>query len=196
MKLPALVVYATGTTPPRSTHLGIVTELALLASSQYIHYNFDAMCKFGDTYLGCNEAGIFALDGDSDNNIKIDAFFELLTTDFGIPNQKRIRKVYLGYEASGSLVLEVLDDGNNSRRYTVESSLKDQRQSNAKISVGRDGKGRYWTFKVENINGCDFSLDSIDVLMTILNKKPGKTYLSKAKLVLPALDTYRSEGSQ
>lgn len=195
MNLTVPIVYARGTVPSRSTHLGICTELSLLALSQYMHYNFNSMCKFNDVHLGCNEYGIFALDGNADDNIDIEAFFELVTTDFGSPNQKRIRKVYLGCEASGSLVLEVLDDENNSRRYIVESSLRDQRQYGAKVSVGRDGKGRYWTLRVENIGGCDFSLDSIDALITVLARKPGKTHLNEAKLLLPSLDTYRSEGS-
>ena len=195
MNLEALIVYGTGTVPARSTHLGMSMELALLALTQYVNYNFDAMCKFGDAHLGCNELGIFELTGSSDDNIEIDAFFELLTTDFGIPNQKRIRKAYLGYEASGSLVLEVKDDENNIRRFTLENALDDQRQHGVRVSVGRDGKGRYWSFKIENVGGCDFSVDSMNALITVLARKPGKTITNSAKLLLPSLDTYRSEGS-
>jgi len=187
MNLPSLTAYGTGTVPCREEYLGLCMELSLLAPTQYANYNFDSMCKFGDIYLGCNELGIFTLDGETDSNVHIDAFFELLLTDFGIPNQKRIRKAYLGYEASGSLVLEVKDDDNNIRRYTVESALGNQRQHGVRVPVGRDGKGRHWAFRVENVAGCDFSVDSIDVLVAVLGKKSGKTSANVGRMQLPAL---------
>ena len=194
MELPIFYVYGTGTVPCREDHLGLCTELSLLAPTQYSNYNFDAMCKFGDVYLGCNEFGIFSLDGETDDNIHIAAFFELLLTDFGIPNQKRIRKAYLGYEASGSLVLEVEDDDNNVRRFTVGAALADHRQHGTRVPVGRDGKGRYWAFRLENVDGCDFSVDSMDVLVTVLAKKSGKTSINAGRFRLPML-TVRGLGS-
>lgn len=190
MNLPFLIACGSGTVPCRQDYLGLCTELSLLAVTQYVGFNFDGMCKLGDVYLGCNTRGIFELDGDADEGMDIDAFFELLTTDFGLPNQKRIRKAYLGYETSGSLVLEIKDDEDNVRRYTLEAALNDQRQHSAKISVGRDGKGRYWTFKLENLGGCDFSIDSIDASIVVLGKKSGKTMLNRARIVLPAFEMY------
>ena len=188
MNTPSLYAYGTGTVPCRMDYLGLCLELSLLAPTQYVNYNFDSMCKFGDTYLGCNEYGIFSLEGDKDGLTDIEAFFELITTDFGIPNQKRIRKAYLGYETSGSLVLEIKDDEDNVRRYPVEASLNDQRQHSTKIAVGRNGKGRYWTFKLENVDGCDFSIDSLDILMTVLAKKSGKTMINAGRMILPVLE--------
>ncbi len=194
MDLPSVYAYGTGTVPCREDHLGLCMELSLLAPTQYANYNFDGMCKFGDSYLGCNELGIFTLDGDTDDNIHIAAFFELLLTDLGIPNQKRIRKAYLGYEASGSLVLEVKDDDNNVRRFTVFAALDDQRQHGVRVPIGRDGKGRYWSFRVENVGGCDFSVDSMDVLVTVLAKKSGKTSVSASRSRIPVI-TIRGLGS-
>ena len=155
-------------------YLGMCAELSLLAVTQYAKFNFESMCKLGNVYLGCNEDGVFELTGDKDNDTDIDAFFELPATDFGVPNQKRIRRAYLGLEASGQLVLEVKDDDNNTRRYPINVPLKDLRQHSTTVPIGRDGKGRYWGFKIENVNGSDFSIDSIDVAVTLLAKKPGK----------------------
>ena len=190
MDIPSFNIYVTGTVPKWDDYLGICMELSLLAPTQYANYSFDAMCKFGEIYLGCNDAGIFSLDGQTDNNIHIAAFFELLLTDFGVPNQKRIRKAYLGYEASGSLVLEVKDDEDNVRRYTVGAALDDQRQHGAKIAIGRDGKGRYWSFGIENVEGCDFSIDSLDALVTVLATKPGKVSTSAGRLRTPIFTVY------
>ena len=186
--LPFLIVSGSGTVPCRQDYLGLCTELSLLAVTQYAGFNFDSMCKLGDVYLGCNARGIFELDGSTDEGMDIDAFFELPTTDFGLSKQKRIRKVYLGYEASGSLVLEVKDDEDNVRKYTLEAALSDNREHSAKIPVGRDGKGRYWSFKIENVAGCDFSVDSIDASIVILGKKSGKTMTNSASLVIPIFE--------
>jgi len=190
MDLPSLFACGTGTVPEWDDYLGLCMELSLLAPTQYANYSFDALCQFGDVYLGSNDAGIFSLDGNTDNGIHIAAFFELLLTDFGIPNQKRIRKAYLGYEASGSLVLEAKDDDNNVRRYTVGAALDDQRQYGVHVPVGRDGKGRYWTFRLENVDGCDFSVDSIDVLVTVLARKSGKTSVNAGRFRIPVPGVY------
>jgi hypothetical protein len=137
------------------------------------------MCKFGDKYLGANESGIFELNtgefdnADSDGNgDDIEAVFELLTTDFGIENPKRVRKLYFGYEADGNLLVTVYDDDNNERHYILEPSHIPNKQSSSRLPVGRDGKGRYYTFRIDNISGADFSIDSIKVLPVILPKKP------------------------
>jgi hypothetical protein len=155
-----------------------------------MNYNFDSMCKFGDVYIGCDEFGIFELTGDTDNNTDIDALIRWPTTDFGIPNQKRIRKGYLGYETSGSLILTVKDEEDNERRYEVVARVGSQIQYGTKVPIGRDGKGRYWCFELENVGGCDFSIDSLDVSVVVLPKKSGRTRLNKADLWLPALEAH------
>lgn len=155
-------------------YLGMCTELSLLAVTQYAKYNFNSMCKLGDVYLGSDDDAIYELSGSDDAGTDIDAFFELPGTDFGLPNQKRIRKAYIGYEADGQLMLEVKDDDDNVRRYPVNVPLKDLRQHSTAVPIGRDGKGRYWGFKIENVNGSDFSVDSIDISIVLLAKKPGK----------------------
>ena len=155
-------------------YLGMCAELSLLAVTQYDQYNFNSMCKLGDVYLGCNDTAIYELTGDDDAGTDIDAFFELPPTDFGLPNQKRLRKAYIGYEADGQLRLTVEDDEGNTREYPINVQLKTLRQHGGIVPIGRDGKGRYWGFKIENVNGSDFSVDSIDVSITLLAKKPGK----------------------
>jgi hypothetical protein len=130
------------------------------------------MCKFGDKYLGANGNGIFELNsGEFDDGDLIEAIFELLTTDLGSTHQKRIRSMYFGYEADGDLLIIVYDDDSNQRNYILSPNHADNEQASAKVSIGRDGKGRYWTFRIENISGADFSIDSIELVPIILNRK-------------------------
>lgn len=154
-------------------YLGLCLQLERMAVSQYANYNFNSMTKFNGQYLGANENGIFRLDnGDLDGTSKIPAFFELLTSDWGIENQKRIRTIYVGYETNGQLVLKVKDDDNNEREYILEPNHLDNSQHGAKLPGDRGGKGRYWMIRVDNMNGADFSIDNIRILPVVLGKKP------------------------
>ena len=154
-------------------HLGLALNLRQIAPSQYANYNFNSMCKFGDDYIGANEGGIFTLDsGSTDAGTNIDAAFELFTTDFGIPSQKRIRSYYIGYETDGRLILKIKDDDNNERPFTLPAEVGGNKQVSAKINPGRDGKGRYWMTRIENVEGSDFSIDTIIATLIVLPKKP------------------------
>jgi hypothetical protein len=151
--------------------------LERLAVSQYRNFNFNSMCKFGDTYIGANEFGIFTLDGEKDyenhasEEADIEAYFVLPTTDFFIDNNKRFRSVVIGYESSDDLSLLITDDDNHSRTFTLKAVQKNQLQEGNKVAIGRDGQGRYWSMKISNTGGCDFSVDAVSVLPVILMRK-------------------------
>ena len=143
------------------------------AVTQYKGYNFNSMIKLGDTLLGSNENGVFSLeDADTDDDVQIEAFFELILSDFGMSNQKRFRVAYVGYEADGDVILKVTCDEGTTYSYTLSPTAAQQLQKSGKVTISREQKGRYFTFRVENVVGSDFSIDSIDVMPVILEKKP------------------------
>lgn len=151
-------------------------ELTASRVSQYEGYNFNSMCKFEDVYLGAGDNGIMVLDsGHSDNTSKIEAFFELVTSDFGSEHQKRIRSVYIGGETNGELQLTLKDDDENERHFVISPNHSGNQQHTMKVSAGRNGKGRYWMFRIDNVNGSDFSVDSITILPILMNRKPSRS---------------------
>ncbi len=156
-----------------SEKLTLNINLSNMAVVQYCNYNFNSFCKIGDKYFGASDSGIFELIGNNDAGTDIDAFFELIVSDFGISNVKRIRSIYIGYEAKGDLTITVKDNENNARTYTLSyiPSAYD-RQTGGKVNVGRDGLGRYWQIRIDNKSGCFFAIDSIEVLAVILGRKP------------------------
>lgn len=154
-------------------YLGLCMELRGYRVSQYANYNFNSMCKFNGVYLGANESGIFVLDsGDRDDTTQIEAFFELATSDFGVANQKRWRSMYIGYKTEGDLILTVTDDQDNERVYDLNPIFADLSSHGQKVAVGRDGKGRYWMLRIDNVGGVDFSVDRILGIPVILGRKP------------------------
>ena len=134
-------------------------------TTQYINYDFNSMVKFGNTYLGGSTDGIYELDGDTDYGDDIGAYFETIITDFGINNPKKVRFMFLGYEAEGDLIVTIGD--NRSRRsFTIDSTTTGQQWR--RITGSRDIRGRYLTFIISNADGCDFGFDSADVSLVIM----------------------------
>lgn len=154
-----------------SERLTLNINLSNMAVTQFCQYSFNSFCKIGNKYYGASEDGIFELTGNDDNGVDIEAFFELVVSDFGISNVKRIRKVYVGYEAKDDLLVTIKDNEDNSRSYTL-SYLDYDRQNGGQVNIGRDGLGRYWQVRIDNTNGVYFAIDSIELLLIILGRKP------------------------
>jgi hypothetical protein len=54
----------------------------------------------------------------------------------------------------------------------VSPNHSGNQQHTMKVSVGRNGKGRYWMLRIDNVNGSDFSVDAISVLPILMSRKP------------------------
>ena len=143
------------------------TNVKSLATSQFKGFNFTAMGQVGENYVGITEEGFFQLTGDTDNEIPIEAWIKTGMTDLGIAAEKRLRKIYLGIKASGDLEIDVIANGNVSRTYKIPST--GGFQSRVKVSVGRDGKGTYWSFAIRNKRGVKFTVDFIKILPVMLH---------------------------
>ena len=154
-----------------SNKLALNINLSSLSVTQFCDYSYNSFFEIAGKYYGASDAGIFELTGNTDNGTNIDSFFELVLSDFGISNMKRIRSVYVGGESDGALTLTVKNDENNLRLYVLNLT-SGNKQSGAKVGVGRDGISRYWQVRIDNVSGCYFAVDSIEVLLTVLGRKP------------------------
>ena len=154
-----------------SNRFGIGMNLKRLAAWQVRNFPFNSMCVFNGNPIAASEDGIFTLDtGDDDNGTEIDAVVELVTTTFNYLGVKRFRKAYVGYEASGDLTLTITIDQYNTKVYTLTNGDINQLQHRDVLDMTRDLKGVYWQWRIENIDGCDFSIDLIEGLPIYLHK--------------------------
>lgn len=142
------------------------------AYSQYSGFAFNSMVKFNGKYLGANSAGLFAIEGKTDNGADIDAEMELPTTDFGLRQHKRVRFVDVGYETDGSVLFNFVFDQDELAGEDYEVEAHKTGQQRGRFSVKHTQRGRYVTVTVKNVNGADFSLDHISILPVILH--PGR----------------------
>ena len=135
------------------------------ATTQYLSFSYDSMVKSGDRYICASPDGLFEHSGLSDNGTAITSYFEPVTTDFGISNEKKLRSVYLGYEAAGNLTLTVSTELGFTEDIIIPASAAGQKAR--KVPISRSVRGRYFTFQIKGV-GVDFSVDEIKVLPIII----------------------------
>lgn len=146
----------------------IRTNILRTALTQYTNFDFNSMMMFNGVMLGASDVGLYKLNcGNDDNGVNIDAYFIPITTDFGINNPKRLRFIYFGYESDGDIKIGVTPDEKDEKDYDIESTKIGQQRR--RIPITRDQVGRYWKFKISNVDGSDFSVDSISLIGMILN---------------------------
>jgi hypothetical protein len=96
------------------------------------------------------------LEGSDDNGTPIRAGIVLPKTDFGLRNQKRMRKAWIA-----------VDDDNFILKLETESGNKTFKMVDTECSLTRDLKGRRWEISVEGFE----SLDSLNLVPVILSRK-------------------------
>lgn len=153
--------------------LTVCLDLSGIRPSQHTNYNFKSMCSFNGMLIGANEDGLFKLDdGDRDDASDILAYFRLSSTDFGLNNQKRLRKILMGYRTDGSIRVSISPDGKDDVSNDIVPSSRDLRETGQEVPIGRDVRGRYLELEVRNIDGSDFTVDSIYAVPIVLGIKP------------------------
>lgn len=138
------------------------------ATTQYLSFNFNSMVKFGQQFLCAGDDGLFQLEGtskifpsDESAYLTTECYFEPVTMDFGISNQKRLRAAYIGYEANDDLTLKISTELSSVQSFTLPATTTGQHAR--KVAISRNLKGRYWTFQIYG-SGVVFAIDSIEVL--------------------------------
>ena len=153
------------------SRFGIALNLKRLAPTQYRNYDFNSMCVFQGRPIAAGSAGIYSLeDAEKDSGTNINSLVEFPTSDFGDMVVKRFRKLYVGYETSGNLMLSWTVDDTNTGSTVLTDNKTSQKQHRGIVPMSRAYKGSYWMFKLENAAGCDFSIDMIEGVPVVLTK--------------------------
>jgi len=148
------------------TNLTVSMNCKIKAVTQYADFNFNSFCRFKGKVLGANSSGIFELGQRTGETIS--AYFNLMTSNFGIPLQKRIRAVRVRGEAATKLTLTLTDDEGDDTSRDLLFEKEGGHQSEA-LAYGRRGsKGMHWSIQIANQDGSDFSIDEIRVTPVVL----------------------------
>jgi hypothetical protein len=125
--------------------------------------SFGDMLNIGSFQYGANDVGLYILNqGDKDADVVYERSFTLAATDFGIRNPKKLRYIYVGYEADGPFTVSVKADESDWKPHTV--SIK-KGLGRVRIPIGHSVQGRYWSVKISSTTR--FRIDKIDGIFIV-----------------------------
>jgi hypothetical protein len=138
------------------------------ATTQYTNFNFNSFVNFNGVTLAAGSGGIFSLDGDTDNGVSIDAYFEPVVSDIGVIRAKRMRYLYTELRLHGSLDIEIAVDEGSSQTYRVTDT--DMKAKRHRTTISKALHGTYWLYQFKNVNGADFSIDTASGVFIFRNQ--------------------------
>lgn len=140
------------------------TESAGLSS--YTNYPFNSFAKVAGRYYGLTGAGLYRLDGGTDEGAAINSRIRAGMSDFGSRALKNIPDAYVAYTSDGTLLLRTITVNKRTGEKEAANYRLVPRGASAlrenRFQMGRGVQSVDWDFELENIDGSDFSLESIE----------------------------------
>jgi hypothetical protein len=155
--------------------LVMTQSLGSLAVSQYLNFDFNSIAVTAEGIaLAFNEDGIFRLDsGNLDGRFaggdEVQSRVRFARSRLGNTRRKRIRAIVATGEFTGNMIFTVTgDEVRASVDARAQPALTLGVQTVISERVPRNVYGVNFDLEVENCNGADFSIDSIDLYPVIL----------------------------
>ena len=152
---------------PRQT---ILLNTHTFAASQFFNHSANSAAMFGGELLFATDEGLFESGGDNDGTVivdevetpvPIDAHIMLPVHNFGYQGQKSPRSMLLGGKFDGQMQVSITDENGVTQDY-VSPEMEDA--DGTKIALRTDQRSRYFTTKISNVGGSDFSIESADLI--------------------------------
>jgi hypothetical protein len=128
------------------------------AVTEYTNYGFNSFCLFNGKYLGAKDDGIFELTGADDDGTAINGSFQTATIDAERGQERRLRDFWI-VGRKGNMLLTVIVE--ESKEYDYNAPVENGSIHEERVKTGRGIKGRSFSFKITNVDGTDFDIDSI-----------------------------------
>lgn len=157
--------------PTTFNRRAIVMHLFNHAVSHYVNYNFNSLFHFQNLFLGTNEEGIYIIDGDNDLGEMIEAEIGSGLIDLGAKGEITIpREAWLAYRSNNGMELDTrIDEVVDLPPCLFEKAALMIRECREKL--GRGIKARFFMWKLRNVDGSDFSLESLRILGDKIKRK-------------------------
>lgn len=131
-------------------------------------FDFNSFCNFGGRTFCSSDFGLFEIVGSTDNEEEIPAWFDTVLSDWGTSRLKRPRAVLLSGEFEAGIALEIL---NGKDEVLAELSLGEGAPGGSifvfQKTAPRTTSGRYFKFRIKNVDGSFIHVDQLEVLFTL-----------------------------
>lgn len=135
-------------------------------TTEYTNYNFNSFARMGRKFLGASSAGLFELNGDTDNTVDIIADIKGGYAQFGGSRFTSFAAAYLGLRADGNFTLRLITGDGLTYDYLVKShSMK-----TTKVNMGKGLRARYFAYELIS-TGQDFDLDSVEFVPLVAQRR-------------------------
>lgn len=115
--------------------------------SVYSGFNYNSYCVFDNRAYGCKSTAIDELTGDTDNGVAFHTGIQLPDTRFGIPNQQRFQKAYVGVSGTKPKMVMQTEDGSK-KVYSIDSE--------GEVDTSSALQGKKWKLTVTDFDTLDF----------------------------------------
>ncbi len=136
------------------------------ALTEYTGFPFNHIVNFAGQVIAFTDSGAVILGGDLDDDAEIDAIAELAPSDFDSSHLKRMPYMYIGAKTNAAMLVSVIADENE-----VIAALTATNGRTRRAKMARGVQARFWAAKIQNRDGEDFSVDSIEYLPMVLGRK-------------------------
>lgn len=134
---------------------------------------FEHIVRLGAKYYGVAADGLYELDGDTYDGAPIVSVMETMPDDRGTPSMKRPRALFVAGRISGQLSGAVtMGEEEQSDSYAYQPAQTTGGR-NHRIKFGRGYRSPYLAFRLTNVKGDDFQLDSLTPEFDVLRKAIG-----------------------
>lgn len=166
----AVVVVRVDDTDEDLTGYALVLNMKTNGLTEYDNYPFNSFAYFNGQYLGASAAGLFTLSSEEDLGVKISARARTGLADGGTALTKGVEDAFLGLSTDGTMAVRVVTDG----RAVYDGNPVHPRTpdlTTQRVKFGKGIKGRYLGIEIENRAGCDFMLESAELVAIPLTRK-------------------------
>lgn len=143
-----------------NTRSGAVTE--------YQGWSFNSFVQVGNRYVAANKDGLFELNGPTDAGLSVVADIVGAFLQPGGPHLAGLKGVYLGQSGTGYWLLKI--DTGDGREY-VYQRLSNPGLMTTKFIIGKGINARYIGWELINVEGQDFSLDSVEFVPMLRTRR-------------------------
>jgi hypothetical protein len=136
------------------------------AVSRYTDFPFNSFAKIGGRYMACDSTGLHWLDGSDDSGEAINARLRTGMSAMGTRREKRMPEAFLYLRTDGQMRLQLIQvDADTGEKVAGWFKVLTRPASNSRetrAKTGRGWKAVEFDFVLENIDGADFDLTSIE----------------------------------
>lgn len=138
----------------------------------YSNWQISDMAQAGDKVFAVGPEGLLLVGADADDGADIDASIGYGFMDLGSGQKTRVDAFWFSYTSTDVLEVSVETYGQGYPPYPYEMQpVPADQPRNNRIKPGKGLNARYWRLTLNNVGGCDFSVDETSADLAVSSRR-------------------------